>query len=102
MLKHNNISFIEVGKFSLAVKGVYVVSYWNTDEYSSQIHTIAINSDGDGNYELYNFNENGMNSVTSLDFSERIITAYCLSPEVYYSNVDTRGRFSCLPTGEHK
>ena len=94
VLRHNNISFIEVGELSLAVKGVYVASYWNSDGYDSDLHTIAINSDGDGNYELYNFDENGMKSTSSLDFSERLITAYCLTPETYYNDCANHGIFS--------
>ena len=70
----------------MAVKGVYVASYWNSDEYDSELHTIAINSDGDGNYELYNFDENGMKSTSSLDFSERLITAYAFEADYNRQN----------------
>ena len=38
----------------MSQRGLYIISFWNSTDYDSMLHTIAMQSDGKGNYITYN------------------------------------------------
>ena len=60
-------------------EGTYVFSFWNSADYLSMIHTVAMQNDGKGNYITYNFYGNGKvtkKSPTKLLEHSLYITGY--------------------------
>ena len=75
------LMYKEVSIDQMSANGIYIMSFWNSQDVDSMIHTIAIKKT-DAGYELYNLNENysqdGLNiEVNDLSgYENRFITGY--------------------------
>ena len=63
-LGYKTVSIDEMGK-----NGVYIISYWNSSNYGSMIHTIAIEKKDIG-YELYNLSGNYSKADLNIDVND--------------------------------
>ena len=79
VLKRKDMDYDSVSYDDLSKPGVYIVSYWNDTAYDSMLHTVAIQSNGVGDYTIYNrYGDGKVYTDTFLDFSETYITGYRL------------------------
>ena len=80
-LKNNQIKYDVISLDELNEKGLYIVSYWNSLEYTSMLHTVTLRSDGNGNYITYNLHGNGN---VSLKHPSEYIDSYIIGYKLYY------------------
>lgn len=62
-VKYNTVSYD-----GLNAKGLYIISFWDDLNYDSMLHTVAMQSDGKGNYRPYNLYGDG--SVANYSLNE--------------------------------
>ncbi len=68
-----DLSFDVVSFNQLSANGVYIMSYWNSTEFDSMIHTIALQKTDNG-YKLYNCSVTDLSNLKQ--FEEGFITGY--------------------------
>jgi len=62
ILKAYQIKYDIVSANELNQEGLYIISFWNSTKYTSMLHTVALQIDGNGNYITYNRYGNGKTS----------------------------------------
>lgn len=78
-LKSNQIKYNIVSLDELNKEGLYIISYWNSINYNSMLHTVAFQSDGKGNYITYNLYGNGkISSIPPINCIGSYIIGYKL------------------------
>lgn len=87
MLDDVKVNYESASYDDLSKRGLYIVSYWNSMDADSKIHTIATQSDGQGHYNIYNAQGKEAHIVGSLDFMGKYITGYSVHPNKEYLNL---------------
>ena len=76
MLNDVGVNYNTVSYEGLDNKGLYIISFWNSTDYDSMLHTIAMQSDGKGNYITYNNKYDGVDYNFPIENPNLYITGY--------------------------
>ena len=73
VFKQLDLSFDHASLRQMSVNGIYIMSYWNTQDFDSKLHTIALQKT-DAGYKLYNCSSTSLSDLKQ--FEEGFIKGY--------------------------